>query len=185
MWKHGLTFFSGGASVFLYHKFKHETPSPKEPKSDIPDMLLPFAMQPKQEQGSVAVMTQGFPSTVNIIPKPNFVISYDRQKRQPHWVMEKIIKEQISVTDNSSRDESNFYPENTVHKYFQSQNEDYRKSGFDRGHLAAAANHRHSQQTMDSTFTLANVCPQAPGLNRGIWSKLEQYTRAMARVVMC
>lgn len=64
---------------------------------------------------------------------------------------------------------------------FRAKNSDYYKSGYDRGHMAAAANHRHTQESINETFTLANMCPQHPALNRGIWKKLESYTRAMAQ----
>ena len=36
----------------------------------------------------------------------------------------------------------------------------FRKSGYDRGHLAAAANHRSSQNSMCATFFLSNMSPQ-------------------------
>ena len=178
-------FSSGAASMAAANYFHQKFKSNNEiydknisENSKIPKMMIPFA---PPGQNSFDITKTGFPSTINIITKPNFIISYDRQKRQPFWVMERILKEQISVTDVAKRSESNFYPEASVHKYFQSDNKDYTNSGFDRGHLAAAANHRHSQASMDSTFSLANVCPQASGLNRGIWSKLEQYCRALAQ----
>ena len=44
---------------------------------------------------------------------------------------------------------------------------DYNNSGFDRGHMTPAADYSLSQQAMDSTFTMANVCPQSPQLNKG------------------
>ena len=161
--------------------------------SNIPKHIIPFSLVQKQNstvepipqnnnQHAIQITGQlGYPSTVNIISKPNFIISYNKERRHPNWVMERIIKDQISITDAADRENANFFNESSVDEYFQSSNGDYKNSGFDRGHLAAAANHRHSQQNMNQTFTLANVCPQTPELNRGIWSKLEQYTRAMAQ----
>ena len=92
-----------------------------------------------------------------------------------------MLKDQISVIDNSNREGLSFSKEAAVHKFFQSDNKDYAGSGYDRGHLAAAANHRHSQDAMESTFTLANCSPQHPSLNRGIWKQLESYVRSMAQ----
>ena len=34
-------------------------------------------------------------------------------------------------------------------------------------------------QTMNSTFTMANICPQAPLLNKGFWAKFEAWLRFM------
>lgn len=48
----------------------------------------------------------------------------------------------------------------SVHVFHRATNADYKGSGFDRGHLAAAANHKWSQKAMDDTFYLSNVAPQ-------------------------
>ena len=48
-----------------------------------------------------------------------------------------------------------------IERRFRSKLEDYRGSGFDRGHMAPAANHKRSQAAMDDTFTLTNMSPQA------------------------
>lgn len=64
----------------------------------------------------------------------------------------------------------------SIHMFHRSTNADFRGSGFDRGHLAAAANHKWSQKAMDDTFYLSNVAPQVglqsvlktgPGLSSG------------------
>ena len=53
-----------------------------------------------------------------------------------------------------------------VFKYilnYRATNEDFKKSGYDRGHLAAAGNHRWSQDLMEQTFLLSNMAPQVNG----------------------
>lgn len=61
----------------------------------------------------------------------------------------------------------------SVHMFHRSTNDDYRGSGFDRGHLAAAANHKWSQKAMDDTFYLSNVAPQVNMFYTGkhVWSE--------------
>ena len=54
----------------------------------------------------------------------------------------------------------NFQEDPTIHQFFRSRLDDYKRSGFDRGHLAPAGNHRSSQQAMDDTFWLSNMSPQ-------------------------
>ena len=50
-------------------------------------------------------------------------------------------------------------------------------SGFDRGHLAPAANHRLNQAICDETFLMSNMSPQVgAGFNRDKWEHLERYT---------
>lgn len=46
----------------------------------------------------------------------------------------------------------------------------FRRSGYDRGHLAAAANHRSSQDSMCATFFLSNMSPQVGELTEIIFS---------------
>ncbi len=58
---------------------------------------------------------------------------------------------------------------------------DYRKSGYDRGHLAPAADFAYSQDAMSETFYMSNMTAQAPQFNRGIWKDLEEDVRSWAR----
>ena len=57
---------------------------------------------------------------------------------------------------------------------------DYRGSGYDRGHLAPAADMKWSETAMDESFLMSNMSPQAPGFNRGIWKRLEGIVREWA-----
>ena len=57
-----------------------------------------------------------------------------------------------------------------------------RRSGFDRGHLAPAADHKDSQKAMDDTFYLSNMSPQVgEGFNRDYWADLENYVRSTGK----
>lgn len=58
---------------------------------------------------------------------------------------------------------------------------DYLKSGYDRGHLAPAADMGWSQQAMAESFYFSNMSPQVPGFNRGIWKNLEEQVRTWAK----
>ena len=57
---------------------------------------------------------------------------------------------------------------------------DYRKSGYDRGHLAPAADFAYSDEAMSETFYMSNMTAQSPQFNRGIWKALEEQVRAWA-----
>ena len=59
---------------------------------------------------------------------------------------------------------------------------DYSGSGFDRGHLAPAADMGWSKQAMEESFYFSNMSPQAPSFNRGIWKRLEEQVRSWAIV---
>lgn len=58
--------------------------------------------------------------------------------------------------------------------------EAYAKSGYDRGHLAPAADFSFEQNANDETFVMSNMAPQRPALNRRAWKKLEAQVRRWA-----
>lgn len=43
--------------------------------------------------------------------------------------------------------------------------------------MTPAADFTQSQDMMDSTFSMVNICPQSPELNKGFWAKLEGLVR--------
>jgi endonuclease G len=57
----------------------------------------------------------------------------------------------------------------------------YKKSGFDRGHLCPAADRRASEKSYNETFYTSNISPQNHAFNSGIWNKLEQKTHYWAQ----
>ncbi|XP_014482764.1 PREDICTED: endonuclease G, mitochondrial isoform X2 [Dinoponera quadriceps] len=65
----------------------------------------------------------------------------------------------------------------------RSENTDYKGSGYDRGHLAAAGNHKVEQKHMEQTFFLSNMAPQVGvGFNRDSWNRLEKYVRKLTNI---
>ncbi|XP_061585591.1 endonuclease G, mitochondrial isoform X2 [Cololabis saira] len=129
--------------------------------------------------GSGAVMKYGFPSMANIKTRESYVTSYDPRTRTASWVIERLSP--ASLTGSSDRKFSEFKEDDSVHMFHRATNGDYRGSGFDRGHLAAAANHKWSQKAMDDTFYLSNVAPQNPHLNQNTWNNLEKLCRSLTK----
>lgn len=58
---------------------------------------------------------------------------------------------------------------------------DYRRSNFDRGHMAPAADMKWSAQAMTDCHYLTNIVPQDHRLNAGRWNSLEQKCRSIAQ----
>jgi endonuclease G len=58
---------------------------------------------------------------------------------------------------------------------------DYLNSGFDRGHLAPAADMVFDKQAMIECFYTTNIAPQYPTFNRGVWKALEERVRKEAK----
>ena len=111
--------------------------------------------------------------------RSGYVASYDARTRTPRWVLERITAE--SCTGVGTRKKSRFVEDDEMDGAHAAKLSDYRGSGYDRGHLAAAAGHKNTQRAMDDTFSLLNVCPQVgDGFNRDYWARLEQFTRELA-----
>jgi len=58
---------------------------------------------------------------------------------------------------------------------------DYRRSGYDRGHMAPAADMKWDSTAMAQCHYLTNIAPQAQQLNTGAWNRLENLCRKWAR----
>ena len=57
---------------------------------------------------------------------------------------------------------------------------DYKRTGFQRGHMCPSADWVCSQTKMENTFLMTNIAPQSPSLNMGAWKQDEYYTRYLA-----
>lgn len=103
-----------------------------------------------------------------------YTTSYSQEYGQPHWVAYALdYSKLVSVAARPSRfqPDPKIKPATTPHKA-------YTKTGFDRGHLAPAADMAWSAQTMLESFYTSNISPQRPAFNRGIWKVLETKVRA-------
>ncbi len=75
--------------------------------------------------------------------------------------------------------EGKFHAENRLPPPDQAQLADYRRSGYDRGHMTPSGD-MPDEQAQQQTFSLANMVPQTAQLNRGIWAGVESAVRRLA-----
>lgn len=108
-----------------------------------------------------------------VIEHVGYTVSYNEQRRNPNWVAYELTAEEVDGTEPRG---SKFIPDPSVAGR-QAVDNDYRNSGWDRGHLAPAADMKWSEQAMDESFYLSNISPQNGNLNRGVWKNIEELTR--------
>lgn len=105
-----------------------------------------------------------------------YSVSYNHKHMQANWVAYELLH---AHTMGLAERESRFIVDPIILPH-TARSEDYTKSGFDRGHLAPAADMKYSSQAMAESFYTSNISPQRPGLNRGIWKLLEEKIREWA-----
>ena len=112
-----------------------------------------------------------------VVEHTGYTLSYCEEYEVPYWVAYSLTKEEVS-TQVASRDD-NFREDPSI-TTGSATLQDYRKSGYDRGHMAPAADFKWSEDAMSDTFYLSNMCPQTHAFNAGIWSDLESAVRSIA-----
>ena len=110
------------------------------------------------------------------ITHTGYTLSYNKTYHIANWVAYELTAEETQAVVKRN---NHFIPDPLLSSVSAS-NSDYKNSGYDRGHLAPAADMEYSYQTMVESFYLSNMSPQNPSFNRGIWSKLEKQVRQWA-----
>jgi endonuclease G len=111
-----------------------------------------------------------------VVQRTAYTFAYNEAHEQANWVAYILTKSQLG----SGVERSNRFMEDPLVSTQTATNADYAKSGYDRGHLAPAADMSWSLQVMQESFYYSNMSPQLPGFNRGIWKKLEEQVRDWA-----
>lgn len=108
---------------------------------------------------------------------PGCVICFNAETRQPDWVAYRLTAAEAGA-DEAER--TNRFRADPQRRGSSNLDRSYARSGYDRGHLAPAADFRFSRAAMTGSFFFTNISPQEPSLNRGLWSRLEALVRAEA-----
>ena len=109
--------------------------------------------------------------------KSHYSISYSDSDRLSEWVAYELTCSELEKS--AGRDGKRFEQDKTVTNGVRHY--EYKNSGYDRGHLAPAADMAFSEEAMTQSFLMSNIAPQLPSFNRGIWSKLENQVRGYVR----
>lgn len=137
-----------------------------------------------QEPTSIAVSGEAIPNLYlpsfidgeQVVNHIDYTLSYNEKAEQPSWVAYELDSNEIY---GPAKRKNNFKADSSI-KTGSATLADYRKSGYDRGHLCPAADQKESVDAMSDSFYMSNMSPQAPDFNRGIWADLEAVVRNFA-----
>lgn len=110
-----------------------------------------------------------------IVDYTGMTVSFNPTMHEPNWVSWELTADE--AIGNEPRAKHFYCDENVVGC---AETYDYFYSGYDRGHMCPAGDMKWSSDAMQSTFSLANICPQAKSLNTGAWKRLEEKCRKWA-----
>ena len=111
-----------------------------------------------------------------IITHRGYSLLYNETHEQADWIAYELTKEETTKL----YERTNKFISDPEVKTGTASNKDYKDSGYDRGHLAPAADMGWSSSAMAESFYYSNMSPQTPGFNRGIWKNLEELVRTWA-----
>lgn len=106
-----------------------------------------------------------------------FVTMHSGVTRTPLWSAEHLTRASISSAKQQKR-ENLFHPDPRLPESERAELSDYARSGFDRGHIAPSGN-MPNPRAQEQSFSLSNMIPQNPDLNRHLWEGLESSVRDM------
>jgi endonuclease G len=137
------------------------------------DSLNEFSIKPQLINNLELPLTS---NNEEIITHSGYSFSFSHKDKQALWVAYQLTdKETVKLFDRSNK----FLQDKSVVSGTASDG-DYKGSGYDRGHLAPAADMGWSAKAMAESFYYSNMSPQLPSFNRGIWKQLEELVRTWA-----
>lgn len=113
-----------------------------------------------------------------ILRREGFTVSYNATTKTPNWVAWHLTK---GHTYGKARRENQVFEEDREVAAPRATLNDYYNSRYDRGHMCPAGDNKWSEEAMNQSFLLTNVCPQNHGMNKNAWNDLEIQCRTWAR----
>ena len=127
----------------------------------------PEMVNPKLAVGTVALCFIGYG------------VLHSGQTRTPLWSAEHLTVASLLEAQQTPR-RNRFHAEARVERGQRAEIADYVRSGYDRGHMSPSGD-MPGAAAQGESFSLSNVVPQAPRLNRGLWEGIESAVRTLAR----
>lgn len=132
------------------------------------------------QQVKDSVLEPGLPISKpggQIVKHMAYTLSYNEEHELPNWVAYVLQPSYLYGKEKRSDD----FREDPAVRTQSADLDDYKLSGYDRGHLVPAGDMKWSKKAMSETFLMSNITPQTHAFNAGIWETLESNVRSWAR----
>ena len=111
-----------------------------------------------------------------ILKRTAYTVSYNIETKCPNYVAWSLYPERLQ---GDVKRTNNFIPDEEIDEAYRIETGDYRRSGYDRGHMCPAGDNTFSEKAMEESFLMTNICPQGHNLNAGDWNQLEEFCREL------
>jgi len=132
----------------------------------------------KKESREITKEEEVIVDSSDVVFHKAYSLKYNEEHEQAEWVRYTLTKDHL-LMEQVAR--SNKFKADSLVKTGSATPDDYKHSGYDRGHLAPAADMSWSKVTMEESFFMSNMSPQLPSFNRGVWKRLESKVRDWAK----
>lgn len=116
-------------------------------------------------------------SNGEVVEHTYYSLSYLEEHEQAEWVHYKL---NSSMLKGEIPRKKNYTLDRKV-STGSAKTSDYTNSGFDRGHLVPAADMKMDFTSVKEAAYMSNISPQKPKFNQGVWKKLEENARDLAK----
>ena len=130
----------------------------------------------KQSYGSLEKVITAPNTNETIVNYKAMTISFNSKLHIPNWVAWELTEQE---TEGNEPRAKKFLCDEDVPGC--ANDWDYSYTGYDRGHMAPAADMKWDPEAMRQSFYMTNICPQAGSLNSGAWKRLEDKCRTWAQ----
>lgn len=117
-------------------------------------------------------------SDIEDVVQPWWIGGHSPSRKIPIWVGYRLNKGEFPALDRTEC----WRQDPRLRSETMARLQDYRRSGYDRGHLVPRADMTISEAASASTYLFTNLTPQARKLNRGALVQIEQIIREWAQV---
>ena len=170
--------------VALYVSYMPATNAEAEQSSSVESEATENLSANADEESTPSIKTEALeipvansPLKEKVLKRMGYTVSFNMEMNIPNWVAWRLDTEKL--IERESRNDK-FLPDPDIEPSLAITTDEYKHSGWDRGHMCPAADNKYHWRAMDQSFYMTNVCPQNHNLNRGDWKELEDACRKWA-----